>query len=486
MLALMDWPRLDTSSWNLTLGVAATATSLLVACGPFVIPEGETDTDAETDTDPSPTDPSETDTTPAPQCNDAGDCQPGYECIGGVCMPYDYYCNDGGCCYGGTGGCCYDECCYGDCYENQCYSDAECGYQGLCEGYYGYYGCQFPLALPDCDTVPEVLPLELPLVGEGDFVSMSFVEANGDSASDIVVGRSGTAELHWGANAAPPVLLPVPVGAGVVDAVSGDFDSDGDLDIVASTDQGSLILLAGDGAGSFALTQESPVGWPLLQLSAVSWDGGQTLDVAGISAEGDAWILLNDGTGAFSGRGTLPTNGWVNSLTQTIFSADSYDDLAVQDQESGQLYFGNFSGDLDVDAYLPGAYHGQRWLHSADISQSTSMDLVGITPMAGWVLLELWGNGIDSPQRFAFSGDDVLAGTGDVDGDGVDDVVTAGSSSITYVRGNGEDYPTLECRSTYYFLGAPTSAIETGDFDGNGRADVAIVNGGSPLLLLTQ
>ena len=34
----MDWPRLDTSSWNLSLGVVAT--SLLAACGPFVVLEG--------------------------------------------------------------------------------------------------------------------------------------------------------------------------------------------------------------------------------------------------------------------------------------------------------------------------------------------------------------------------------------------------------------------------------------------------------------
>lgn len=490
MLASMEWPRLDTRSWNLSFG--ALATSMLAACGPFVvIPEGETDTDAVTDTDPQPTDPSAADTTPA-QCVSASDCDPGYECIDGACV-YGYYCNDGGCCYGGSGGCCYGGtggCCYGDdCYNNGCYSDAECGFGGICDSAYGYgYGynqCIYPGALPECGDLPEVMALELPLVGEGEFVSLSFVDVDVDPARDIVVGREGTAELHYGANAAPPVLLPVPVGASLVDATSGDFDSDGDMDIVASTLTGELLLIASDGAGGFELTQFDLFGVSLTDLHAVEWDGNDALDVAGVASDGQAMMILGDGSGELTTY-VLPTEGGVSSLDRMTFSGDSYDDIVVQDQFSGQVYLGNFTGELSVFQYMSGSLHGRRRLLSARVDETSPDEIIGVTPLDGYVLLELWAGGVEGPQRFALSGDATVADTGDVDGDGSVDLVTAGIESISYVRASAESgYPGFTCVTTIP-TAVPTVALEVGDFDGNGRADLAHAGYGGPIMVLLQ
>lgn len=482
MLAPMDWPRLDTSSWNLSLGVVAT--SVLAACGPFVtIPEGETDSDSVTDTDPRPTDPSETDTTPNVECQSASDCQPGYECIGNVCQPYDYYCDDGGCCYGGTGGCCYDECCYGECYYNECYADQDCGPMGLCLPEYGY-ACVWAYELPDCGGAPAVVPLELPLVGEGELVSLSFVEVNGDGASDIVVGRSGTAELHPGGGAAMPSLLPVPVGASVSDAVSGDFDGDGDLDLAIATLQGSLVVLANDGVGGFAPGPELPLGGTGYDLGALQWNGDGALDVALRRSDGTAMVLLNDGTG-WLGSSTSLAVGSAESLAAIDFGGDGYGDLLVEDFSTGVVFLGDSSGDTNPDAYLPGNSHGTRQLVAGRIDGALPEEAIGYTPMSGWLLLELWANGLEGPQRYSISGEDSLAAMGDFTGDGVADLITAGGSVINYVRGYDSGYPTLECKSTY-FNGGLALAMAVGDFDGNGRADVVIDSGNGPYVMLSQ
>ena len=469
----MDWPRLDTSSWNLSLGAAAT--SVLAACGPFVVLDGETDTDAATDTDPNPSEPSETDTIPPVECYSASDCEPGYECIGNACIPYDYYCNDGGCCYEY---CCYDECCYGDCYY-ECYSDEQCGSQALCVSDYGYAACLVPLELPVCDVAPQVGMIELPPLGEGEIVSLSFVKLDGDSASELVVGRTGSAELHWGADAAPPVLLPVQ-GESVIDAVSTDLDGDGDEDIIASTLEGSLLVVQSDGAGGFSLWQVVPFGLVLSDLAPLRWssEGGRP-DLVSRDSNGQAMLHVTDSAGWFEAALTFETSSEVYSLAPLDYQGDGLGDMVVQDGSSTAIFWGDFGGDRSPEGYLTGEAHGLRQMLSGRIDELLPDEVIGHTRLDGWLLLELWANGDGSPQRFSLSGEDTLAAMGDFDGDGTADVIAAGGSTISYVRSTPESgYPTLACRTTY-FSGLPTVSMAVADFDGNGRAYVALDGGGS-------
>jgi hypothetical protein len=471
----MSWPRLDTRWWNLSLGAAAT--TVLGACGPFVILEGETDTAAETATDTEPTDPTTT-----IECNNGSDCEPGYDCIGNVCMPYDdYYCGGtGGCC---DGGCCYDDCCYGECYYNECYADEDCGPLGLCNDGYGYGYCQSAQELMDCGAMPGAVLLELPPASGNEFLSLAFVDANGDPAEDLVVGRVGAAELHLGPGDAPPIPLPVPADASVIDAVSGDFDGDGVSDLLLSTAEGRLLLLAGSGGFSLALDQA--VGASLVDLVALQWNGDGTLDVAGISSEGQA-MLFSGGEGSFVGDEILPTFRGTFSLVGTNFSPDAYGDLVAADEVSASLFLGSAEGDAQLAANLPGNPHGQRRVLSGGIGGGAADEVVGYTPKSGWLLLELWSDGLDGPQLYSIGGAATLADMGDLDGDGLSDVVVGGDSMITYVHGDSDPgYATLWCQSTYFF-GGPVETLAVGDFDGDLRADVAIESAGSVAMLRTQ
>jgi hypothetical protein len=477
----MDWPRLDTSSWNLSL--VAAASTMLAACGPFVTLDGETDTDTGGTTDgddpPNPTNPTnpnpsqpETDTTPPVECSSNSDCEPGWECIGNVCMPYDDYCDTGYCCYEY---CCYDDCCYGECYY-ECYSDEECGPQALCVSDYGYNSCVYPYELPECGGVPEVVVLDLPQLAEGEMVSLSFVAVNGDSAADLVVGRTDGAELHWGANAAPPGLLPVPPGVSVSDAVSGDFDVDGDQDIVVATLQSTLLMLHGDGAGGFTLVEELALGYESFDLVALEWNGDGLVDLAYRSSDGAAQLQLNNGMSAFGGGMSLAVNE-VYSVVPTQFEGGGSNDLAVQAGEGTYVFFSDFGGDAEPDLYLEGEAHGVRQLLSGPIDGEDPDEVIGYTRLDDWLLLELWAYGGGTPQRFSLATDDTLAATGDFDGDSVTDVIAAGGVTLAYVRGTNDGYPTLACQSTYV-TGVQTYTMAAGDFDGNGRSDVAIDAGG--------
>lgn len=471
---------MNTHAWNLSLG--ALATSVMAGCGPFVILEGETDTDSETDTSPNPTspnptDPTETDTSPPPgQCQTAADCQPGEECIDNVCIPYDPYCD--------TDYCCYD-CCYGECYYNECYSDADCGPMGLCEAsYYSYYqSCLYPAVLEECGT-PALGQLELPLAAEGEVVALAFVDVNADAAADLLVAREGSAHVHVGPEGAFPLALPLPPGTTVVDAAAGDLDTDGDADIVVSTAQGSLLVLTNGGPLGFELGTDLFLGSPMRELSTLQWNDDGTLDVAGVQDNGQAMVVFGDGAGGFSDVSSLFTFGLARSLARTNYDDNQYDDLVVQDDvELVQVFLGDGSANPEPDFYLNGYLHGERRVVSGPMSPFTPHEVVGYTPVGdGWQLLELWADGNPQRQLFWLPSDATRAELGDVTGDGSQDLVMGGGTSIQYVFSSSD--PWLYCQSQL-FIGAPTPHFAAGDFDGNGLADVAFASGPSVWVMLT-
>jgi hypothetical protein len=226
-----------------------------------------------------------------------------------------------------------------------------------------------------------------------------------------------------------------------------------------------------------------PMGPVMFDLATLEWNRDGTLDLVCRDSNGEARVQLNDGLGGLWDGIGLSANE-VSSVVPTDYGGGLVSDVVVQDVASAEIYLGTFGGDSVPDVILPGEQHGVRQLLSGNIDEPYPYEVVGYTRLDGWLLLELWANGGGTPQRFALTGDETLAGMGDYDGDGARDVIATGGEVISYVRGSGENgYPTLTCRSSYFF-GAPTISLAVDDFDGNGRADVATDRGGGGVSIL--
>ena len=205
-------------------------------------------------------------------------------------------------------------------------------------------------------------------------------------------------------------------------------------------------------------------------------------------ADGQARVRLNDGMGGLADETISLDQREAISVAPLDYGSGQRNDLVAQNRTvNAVVYVGSSAGDELHDAVLPGQTHGTRRLLTGQIDASAPDEVIGYTPLEGWLLVELWAGAGGIPQRSSLAGDDALAAMGDFNGDGADDLVAAGAASISYVQGgtNLDSLPILVCRS-FHLTRGPTSTLAVGDFDGNGRADVAIDDGGNPRVLLSQ
>jgi len=264
-----------------------------------------------------------------------------------------------------------------------------------------------------------------PVVTIGDF--------NGDGIPDIVNSPFGGIAILLGngdGTFAAPLVPDVDSGDGINAICVGDFNGDGITDLlVEDEDTGKLTVLLGKGDGTFTVGQSMPCFRASLAVADFNGDG--KLDVA-LSGVAQATILLGNGDGTFTAAPNPPPS------------------------TSSQLVAADFNGDGKIDLALV-SYN------------STTFALTPIT-----ILL---GNGdgtfTAAPSQPQFVASNLVAA--DFNGDGKIDLATINvtGSAVAILLGNGDG--TFAAPSTL-----PTdpnfsvSAFAVGDFNGDGKPDVAI------------
>lgn len=180
-------------------------------------------------------------------------------------------------------------------------------------------------------------------------------DVNHDGNIDIVTANNGSAQISVslgdGAGAfAAVVNLPIAAGFDSSAMVSGDFNRDGDVDLViGSTTSGTVAVLLGDGAGSFGAAVEFVVDAGANLSGVVALDANQDgrLDLAVSNrTTGEAAILLGNGAGSFGAATEFAAALSATGLTAVDFNRDGRMDLAVTGGLAGQtaVLLGNGNG----------------------------------------------------------------------------------------------------------------------------------------------
>ncbi len=287
-------------------------------------------------------------------------------------------------------------------------------------------------------------------------LSVTIADFNGDGNPDIAATAfDKTASILLGnGNGTFQPRTSFTIGQYPRNIAAGDFNKDGKLDlaVVNSSDQ-TVSVFSGNGSGGFQLTSSYVTGYLAGSIVLTDYDGDGNLDI--LVGQGDARLiapdydtqhidfLLGRGDGTF--RGLSSSSAGPNTSLTFVAAAD-------------------FNDDGKIDVITNNRYGSNLFFFAGTAS-------AGFAPTPTTISL---GSGQPFPNGAVagdFNGDgkaDLALATGDTSGSSV---AQPGAVAILLNNGSGLGAP-----STFASGGTGTSAITTADFDGDGKADLAVTN----------
>jgi len=273
-------------------------------------------------------------------------------------------------------------------------------------------------------------------------------------------------------------------------ALWADYDNDGDLDILitgytSGHSTGSTILYRNDGGGVFTAVSTNflQVGYSAAAWGDYDTDGNLDLVLSGIpngSGSGSTELYHNNGNGTFSA---------VTALQGSYFGSENwgdYDNDGDQDLLQGgrttMLLYRNDNGVLNNSGiafsppFSPDSYTYSTW---ADIDNDGDLDIAaGVAtsyPNRGRILRND-GNGVftniqEFPNRLFNA-----AAWGDYDNDGYLDLVIAGYDNVqgAFAEIYHNDSGTNFTKTSVALPGAYYSSVAWGDYNNDGRLDLLL------------
>jgi len=279
----------------------------------------------------------------------------------------------------------------------------------------------------------------LPLINQqNNYIPSGILAAdlNNDGSSDIVTAGYGTitiaAALSTTGNA---FMTPTFYQADTAQqrAASGDFNGDGNLDVVVANTYSAfgndISLFLGNGDGTFQTGRIFAAGANSYDVVADDFNGDGSSDLAVVNTSGTVSILLGNGNGNLAAPVAYPVGTAPYYASSGDFNRDGKRDLTVSNSNDGTVSILSGNGDGTFQA---------------------AVDF----PAGG------------APKQLI---------TTDLNGDGLEDLITANGHGgyITALLGKGDG----TFLPAQHFWSNSTSTLTTGIFSGSGRIDIAVADG---------
>ncbi len=254
--------------------------------------------------------------------------------------------------------------------------------------------------------------------------------------------------------------------------------------VVANAGSASLSVLRNLGNGFFGplTTQTTGASPRAIAVGDFNRDGHPDLAVANV-ASNNVTVLLGDGNGTFRFLTNLTASGPV-ALAVADFNGDGKLDLAVVQSRSNNvsIFLGNGNGTF-IPFFTVGAGDGPVAIAAADFNGDGKLDLAVANSGSNDVSI-LLGNGngtFVNARKFAAGTAPAYLALGDFNGDGIIDLAianapgsSAGSISLLLGAGGG-----VFVSPRTFNAGSRPSFLVAGDFNLDGKADLAVANTGS-------
>jgi hypothetical protein len=331
-------------------------------------------------------------------------------------------------------------------------------------------------------------------------------DLNGDGAPDLVITAGGLSDavIMFG-DGRGEFGAPVSINTGVPsDSLLAielqDFNNDGKPDLAALASYPTkVVVLLGDGQGGFTPSATINAGTGVVTITSGDFNNDGKLDLV-VKAEASGLALyLGDGQGGFTQIAT-GIGGDIGSFYFTAgdFNGDSNRDLAIYDKSQSGI------GDGFNIVILPGDGQGGfgqpsnvmvqerlRFLSAKDLNLDGRDDLFYTPDYIGdavYVALSNPGGGFDAPVAYPVGGATLLFTTipvtaSDINGDGKPDLLASSSDTGTVSLLLGDGAGGFSQQRPLPAFNVP-GLIVTGDFDGDGRIDLAMPRNGAAVIAI--
>jgi hypothetical protein len=317
---------------------------------------------------------------------------------------------------------------------------------------------------------------------------------NGDGHMDVVTGNDDTANtvsvLLGNGNGTFATHVDYPVGGAVAGIAVGDFNNDGKLDIVVvyGFDPAKVAVLLGNGDGTFKPYTPTTAGSQGGSIAVGDFNGDGKLDVAVSDNESTipgVDIMLGNGDGTFKAPVSYATAADPRMVITADFNGDGKLDLATTNAESETISVllgngdGTFQAHMDNSTAIAASCIS---LAAGALSDNRRLDIVAGCQAEGEVVVLISnGNGTFKPAK-AYP---VPAGVdrvvlGDFNGDGKLDVAVTNAGTydmVSVLPGTGSG--TLKAPVVFGTNYGP-SGIAAADFNGDGKLDIVTSDDGAP------
>lgn len=316
---------------------------------------------------------------------------------------------------------------------------------------------------------------------------------NGDHILDIAVvnyNSNNVSILLGNGDGSFQPAVDYTVGAEPSAITAVDLNHDGAVDLAIADEINrnvAVMINRADGSGTFHPAVLYPADKAPRGIVAGDLRGIGIQDLVVANNLGDnVSVFLGNGDGTFKPYVSYPAHTHPKSVAVGYFNNDGHLDIACANHDTNDvsILIGNGDGTFKAPVNYPVGLN-PRHVMVADFNKDGKTDLVTANGGAATIsILYGKGDGTFQPQVvYTAATSPRWVAVDDFNGDGFLDVATSnyGASSVSVLLGTGSTAPgSAFVPAVSYQVGKNPTGLASGDFNGDGKPDIAVAVGGLP------